>query len=351
MASVLRVQTRRRRLRAFSSASVLFSRDCGYGETERCAWSTARESGVGQFLLKWDACSGSVGIRDHRIMKVAWDTRDDSCGDAEREMRDGPSEALRIRPAQIEILGRRKRYALLAQACKASNIKYLVTAHHADDQAETVLYRFARGSLAIQGLAGMHPMAGVPVRVPGSVGLRVVRPLLEYNKSRLIETCRAANIPWFEDTTNADLRHARNNIRSFFSEIKQRKLDLTGEGDHDDRSLAPLSSASWVALANRMADHQRKLKERGWSRFALVGPLWNSIIGFADRSTAALFSVGRSAERYPVLNDERFLLIHRAGAHIVRQRVALVLRSRARETGPGGHRQVGFAGGEHRLNR
>ncbi|MGC8559943.1 MAG: tRNA lysidine(34) synthetase TilS [Phycisphaerae bacterium] len=82
----------------------------------------------------------------------------------------------------------------------------VVTAHHADDQAETVLLRLMRGA----GTRGLGAMA--LVRRAGS--LRVVRPLLKIEKRRLLNYLHEHHLNWREDSSNSDLRHLRNQIRT-----------------------------------------------------------------------------------------------------------------------------------------
>lgn len=73
--------------------------------------------------------------------------------------------------------------------------------HTRDDQAETVLFRFLRGS-GLAGLAGIAPAAS-----------GIIRPLIDVTRKEVEEFLRARNIPWREDATNADPAFARNRIR------------------------------------------------------------------------------------------------------------------------------------------
>jgi tRNA(Ile)-lysidine synthase len=73
--------------------------------------------------------------------------------------------------------------------------------HTRDDQAETVLYRFLRGS-GLAGLAGIAPAAN-----------GIIRPLLDITRVEVEQFLRSRNIPWREDATNLDPRFARNRIR------------------------------------------------------------------------------------------------------------------------------------------
>src|SRR5579871_1101881 len=97
--------------------------------------------------------------------------------------------------AAIQARARAARYALLAEACRKRAILHLALAHHAGDQAETVLMRLARGG--IDGLAGMSEIATRD-------GLRLIRPLLGIEPARLRATLAAARQEWIEDPSNAN---------------------------------------------------------------------------------------------------------------------------------------------------
>jgi tRNA(Ile)-lysidine synthase len=89
----------------------------------------------------------------------------------------------------------------------------LVSAHHRDDQAETVLMRLARGS-GLDGLSGMRRTEELDMTAIGSSGsLIVVRPLLEIPKARLIATLKARGLQWSEDPSNVSDRFERVRVR------------------------------------------------------------------------------------------------------------------------------------------
>jgi tRNA(Ile)-lysidine synthase len=94
----------------------------------------------------------------------------------------------------IQAAARDARYRLLTEACAARGILHIAFAHHADDQAETVLFRAERGS-GPDGVAGM-----AAARSMGAV--RLIRPLLRWPKPALIATCRALAQPFLEDPSN-----------------------------------------------------------------------------------------------------------------------------------------------------
>jgi len=96
------------------------------------------------------------------------------------------------------------RYAFLRQARGEVGADWIATAHHADDQAETVLFRLLRGT-GITGLAGIPP-------VDAERGL--VRPLLPFTRMRIRRYAARERLRWREDASNAALDPARNRIRN-----------------------------------------------------------------------------------------------------------------------------------------
>lgn len=118
----------------------------------------------------------------------------------------GPKPATRLQEA-----AREARYALLTGYAAANGLTHLVTAHTADDQAETVLFRISRGS----GPAGLIGMRGCVARGP----VRHVRPLLGVRKWRLMATCRERGWPFVDDPSNRDPRFARVRWRRLASAL------------------------------------------------------------------------------------------------------------------------------------
>jgi tRNA(Ile)-lysidine synthase len=102
----------------------------------------------------------------------------------------------------LEQLARRARYGFLRKAASTMNAQKIAVGHTRNDQAETVLLRFLRGS-GIQGLSAIHPVLG---------GL-VVRPLLECTRADIIQYLKDQGAIYREDSTNTDLSHTRNRIR------------------------------------------------------------------------------------------------------------------------------------------
>jgi tRNA(Ile)-lysidine synthase len=135
------------------------------------------------------------------------------------------------------------RYQALGRACRNHGINALMVAHHGDDQAETVMMRLANNRLRT-GLKGMQrsewipecegiygvyhsgqgPTGKTPQRFPFPVeqgGIRILRPLLAMEKSRLIATCEEQGVQWAEDKTNRiQTLTSRNAIRHIYQNHK-----------------------------------------------------------------------------------------------------------------------------------
>ncbi len=109
---------------------------------------------------------------------------------------------LRLGPGATETAARRARYAWLGEVKRCHGARYLVTAHHQDDQVETVLLRVLKGS-APAGLAGMA--------ATGRGG--IVRPLLPFSKLELTAHVAQRGLAAYEDPANRDPRHLRSWIR------------------------------------------------------------------------------------------------------------------------------------------
>ena len=101
----------------------------------------------------------------------------------------------------VEDAARKLRYRELWQYVNELAADYLLTAHHAGDQAETVLMQLLRGS-GTAGLGGMQVQAG-----------RFMRPLLFVQRSEIEAYCRERNLSFCHDSTNDDVHYTRNRIR------------------------------------------------------------------------------------------------------------------------------------------
>jgi len=146
---------------------------------------------------------------------------------------------------------RAARYRLLGEHARKIGADTIVTGHHADDQAETVLMRLARGS-GPAGLAGMARFS--PARWPGGEGLTLARPLLGVAKADLVASCRAQGLTFFEDPTNADEAYRRPQLRRLAALLAAEGLGrteltrLAARAARAEQALAPAIEAMLAAL-------------------------------------------------------------------------------------------------------
>ena len=114
---------------------------------------------------------------------------------------------------------RKKRYSFFESLIKKYNAKYLFTAHHADDLAETILMRISRGS-TIQGYAGFS-------KFTKNKGYIIARPLIEMSKDYILNYVNENDIPYAIDNSNAKDVYTRNRIRKYIiPELKKENYKI-----------------------------------------------------------------------------------------------------------------------------
>lgn len=101
----------------------------------------------------------------------------------------------------IEETGRKVRYDFFKKLAKKYKAKFVITAHHADDNLETIIMNFARGAGA-QGLAGMK-----------EIDANILRPLLSISKKQIISYLKLHKIKFLNDASNNSLIYNRNFVR------------------------------------------------------------------------------------------------------------------------------------------
>lgn len=118
---------------------------------------------------------------------------------------------------RIQEDARHDRYKLMADYCAKNDIERLFVAHHLDDQAETFLFRLAKGS-GLDGLGGMRSIYDY------SENLKIVRPFLDVPKSELVDFCKAQDVPYINDPSNDDARFARVRLRKSYEVLAKEGL-------------------------------------------------------------------------------------------------------------------------------
>jgi len=169
----------------------------------------------------------------------------------------------------IQRAARTARYRLLAEAAREAGATTLLTAHTADDQAETVLMRLCAGS-------GMDGLAGMAQRVPldtiageTGTGLSLVRPFLGIPKARLVAACESFGWWHVRDPANTDHRHTRARLRTLLPALAQegltpqRLLRLARRAGETREALDFAADALFTRLRRDASDHTLALDGNG----------------------------------------------------------------------------------------
>lgn len=167
----------------------------------------------------------------------------------------------------IQAAARAMRYRLLNEWAIDRRLAAVATAHHADDQAETLLMRLMRG-------AGVGGLGGVRARRALSEEIELVRPLLAWRKSELEALVKQAGLQPVDDPSNRDPKHDRSRVRQWLerfegadpARLAASALALRDADEAIDWALAPLISSrirhDGDALLVEPFDLPRELKRR-----------------------------------------------------------------------------------------
>lgn len=147
--------------------------------------------------------------------------------------------------ASVQARARHARYRALADWANEESLAAVATAHHADDQAETLLMRLARGA-GLSGLAATRRVRQLDRDVV------LVRPLLSWRRSELAEIVSGADIQPIDDPSNRDPKHDRSRFRGLVERSDWAEADRLA------------SSALWLAEAEEAIEWtvERLVSER-----------------------------------------------------------------------------------------
>jgi tRNA(Ile)-lysidine synthase len=129
----------------------------------------------------------------HRILTVHW--------------KDKPETA-------IQEGARAERYSVLDAWAGERGFAAIATAHHLDDQVETLVMRLNRGA-GVRGLAGIRPVAAIP---GGKSAARLIRPLLGWRRTELVDLCNKSGLAPVDDPSNRDEQFERVRVRAGLAE-------------------------------------------------------------------------------------------------------------------------------------
>ncbi|GAM96445.1 tRNA(Ile)-lysidine synthetase [alpha proteobacterium U9-1i] len=224
---------------------------------------------------------------------------------------------------------RRARYVALCDAARRSGAEAILTAHTADDQAETVLMRAGAGS-GWRGLAGMAAESSAPVWPEGR-GVRLLRPLLNTRRDDLRALLRARGAAWIEDPANTNPRFERVRVRAQLSELERSGFDSARLARTAGRlrTLADSLDAearALIAQAAIIGQGEIKLARAAWRGAELVCQRALAVLLAAAAGAERLAEAEAVARLMPRLTEEGFRGATLGGAALVAANGDVVLK-------------------------
>jgi len=217
-----------------------------------------------------------------------------------------------INKVSIQVAARELRYDWFAKIQQEKGIKYLVTAHHADDDLETFIINLSRGS-------GIDGLKGIPCNTDV-----IKRPLLQFSQEQIMSYAQTNNLKWREDKSNADTKYLRNKIRHqivpLLKELHPTFLDNFTKSQHyvretaaiADKALSELKKSLFISENNRYKISIEKLKELHPLKAYLHGLLkpygfteWQNVAGLID----AMSGKEIHSKTYRLVKDRGYLLL------------------------------------------
>ena len=238
------------------------------------------------------------------------------------------------RKSGTEAAARKSRYAALGALCAAHGVTLLLTAHHQDDQAETVLLQLLRGS-GPAGLSGMDAANAAP-ELLANPALVMARPLLSASRRQLAEYVAAQHIAHVDDESNHDPRFARNALRhqvmpalaAAFPGFQERFARSAQHAQSAQRLLTELAEQDLAACLDGDCLDVAKLRAMSSDRAYNLLRHWFATRGLRMPTTAWL------AEMLTQLVEARYdaqLLVTHPDCHVRRHRDRLHLTPKLAE--------------------
>ncbi|MYN07745.1 tRNA lysidine(34) synthetase TilS [Pseudoduganella aquatica] len=219
-----------------------------------------------------------------------------------------------VRKSGTEAAARKARYAALGAMCAEHGVNLLLTAHHQDDQAETVLLQLLRGS-GTAGLSGMDAANTAP-ELLANPDLVMMRPLLPASRKQLEAYAAAHGISHIEDESNDDPRYARNALRhtvmpalaQYFPGFQERFARSAQHAQSAQRLLNELAEQDLAAALDGDCLQVAKLREMSTDRACNLLRHWFALRGLSMPSTAWLSEM--LVQLLEARHDTQMLVVH-----------------------------------------
>ena len=153
----------------------------------------------------------------------------------------------------IQVAARNLRYTWFDEQLSEQNYDYLLTAHHLDDNLETFLINFLRGT-------GIDGLTGIPDK-----NQNLIRPLLPFSREEILIFAQENAITWREDSSNASTKYVRNKLRlDVIPKLKEIQPQLLSNFqntlNHLNQVAALANEASDLFYKNAVIEHQNGIE-------------------------------------------------------------------------------------------
>ncbi len=163
-------------------------------------------------------------------------------------------------PGNLSANARRLRYEALAHAAGECGAAHIATAHHAEDQLETMLAALCRG-------AGAEAVAGMRWSRPLNETVNLIRPMLGLTKADCVDLCLSAEIGWRDDPTNEDVTYARARLRRDVLPVLEALWPGAAQRASSSAEIAALAADALEEKLEMIFGHASK---RTWPRQAVA---------------------------------------------------------------------------------
>jgi len=211
----------------------------------------------------------------------------------------------------IQMKAREYRYAAMGRMCRAAGLEHLITAHTADDQAETLVMRLDRQT-GWRGLAGMRASAFAPLW-PALMGITLHRPLLSVSRAKLRAYNAQEKLTYVDDPSNENREFARVRARQFLKADQNLRRDLLQQqvGTLERLRAERRAEADWLFRYAKISPHGFVETSMAPSPDLLLH-LLNAVSGRGGPIDAA-----KRKRLSQAMNESRFSATTLAGAWVV----------------------------------